>query len=614
MNRHESFKDYETAGSISSNPRILIKFPRMPEKVVEPPPTAEDAAEIFRVEEKKSYYCKECNKNFSSGKGLGGHMSSAHVQANKDHSSCKKLKSKMATMKAQCKYSGPSYSGSGLEDNLCAVCGKRFPSQKSLYGHMRCHPDREWRGMGPPPVERRMEWSEASIESGFRCTGRDQEGGEYDDSDSGPDVVPRTAVFLDTLKGWSVKAKRGRSARVATVSPPKDPRAPSSEEEEALSAGHELLRLLKRNLDSVKQIGGEVDQGMTMRTELDGEVNFKKHSLARQGPELDVDVSFKKHPLARQGPELDADVNFKKHSLARQGPELDVDVSFKKHPLARLGEESDGEVGFKKHPLGPRAPESDGGDNFKKHERVYDHPTKKQIVCRMEVTNGTESGTGDWKKTREYKRRKLTPRTPTMKIWDTNAMDDGRKMPWNADKGKGRAEVPPESRKKSRESEEQLLFGALSVLANGRREISQHQIPTESKPAATAVKLSRIRPKDDSGLSSPEKHTCTTCNKVFTSHQALGGHRSSHNKFKMTIVNTIDSYLQDTKPKIMTVRRKNDVERRQSGQCSDRCHHKKCHNDDDNNKGEEKVVRGFDLNMMPDENGAAVDIQDKHIW
>ncbi|KAL6518712.1 hypothetical protein OROHE_017762 [Orobanche hederae] len=528
MNRHELLKDYETAGSISSNPRILIKLPRIPEKMVEPPLPAADAAEIFRAEEKKCYYCKECNKNFSSGKGLGGHMSSAHVQANnKDHSSFKKLESKMATMKAQCKYSGPSYSGSGLEDNPCAVCGKRFPSQKSLYGHMRCHPDREWRGMEPPPIERRMESSEASIESGFRCTGRDQEGDEYDDVDSGPDVVPRTAGFLDTLKGWSVKAKRGRSARVATVSPPKDPRAPSSDEEEALSAGHELLRLLKRSLDSVNKISGdEVDQGMTTNTKLDGEVNFKNHSLARQGPELNVDVSFKKHSLARQEAELDGEVSFKKHSLA------------------------------------PRAPESDDGVNFKKHKRV----------CGIKVNNGPGSGTGDRKKTREYKRRKLSPRTPRMKIWDTNAMGDGRKMPWNPDKGKGRAEVLSESGKKSNEteSEAQLLFGALSVLANRRRESYQHQSPTESKPAATAVKFSPIRRKDDSGLSSPEKHTCSTCNKVFTSHQALGGHRSSHNKFKMTIVNTIDStagssgsYL-DTKPKIVAVRRKNEVERRQS--------------------------------------------------
>lgn len=36
---------------------------------------------------------------------------------------------------------------------ICRVCSRDFLSWKALFGHLRSHPDRDWRGCFPPPVE-----------------------------------------------------------------------------------------------------------------------------------------------------------------------------------------------------------------------------------------------------------------------------------------------------------------------------------------------------------------------------------------------------------------------------------------------------------------------------
>ncbi|RVW18777.1 hypothetical protein CK203_107739 [Vitis vinifera] len=47
--------------------------------------------------------------------------------------------------------SGVAENIGGTDQAKCPVCSKGFHSKKAMYGHMRCHPEREWRGINPPP-------------------------------------------------------------------------------------------------------------------------------------------------------------------------------------------------------------------------------------------------------------------------------------------------------------------------------------------------------------------------------------------------------------------------------------------------------------------------------
>ena len=89
--------------------------------------------------------CEFCGKKFSSGKALGGHKR-FHLQAQRKE---RELANKANNCDGNNGYTKFSPSNSS-ERFICCLCNKDFPSEKSLFGHMRSHPDRDWRGVHPP--------------------------------------------------------------------------------------------------------------------------------------------------------------------------------------------------------------------------------------------------------------------------------------------------------------------------------------------------------------------------------------------------------------------------------------------------------------------------------
>nr|GEY45503.1 zinc finger protein ZAT9-like [Tanacetum cinerariifolium] len=76
-------------------------------------------------QESMKHLCKLCNKSFSCGRSLGGHMRSHMINSSNhddDHHHEMKNETSLSVL-----------------DKICKECGKGFQSWKALFGHMKCH-------------------------------------------------------------------------------------------------------------------------------------------------------------------------------------------------------------------------------------------------------------------------------------------------------------------------------------------------------------------------------------------------------------------------------------------------------------------------------------------
>ncbi|KFK27201.1 hypothetical protein AALP_AA8G348500 [Arabis alpina] len=226
----EQFPGYKTnCGFSLGKPRlesINVKIPKIQAEKEEEAKEEEEhhgvmSMDLEEGEEDKKHICCECGKEFRSGKALGGHKRIHMVETRK-----------FSMMRPKMVSGVVSRSEKGEIEVACCVCHKKFTSMKALYGHMRFHPDRGWKGVNPPQLG-------TSSSSTLSNDDHDDEllSSDYDDDDDNDDDdddenselwdnnwdMENVLDLKDSIRGWSVKGKRGRtSVDHLKVDPPQE--------------------------------------------------------------------------------------------------------------------------------------------------------------------------------------------------------------------------------------------------------------------------------------------------------------------------------------------------------------------------------------------------------
>ncbi|XP_042478397.1 uncharacterized protein LOC122059589 [Macadamia integrifolia] len=479
---------------------------------------------------KENRICKVCKKGFSSGRALGGHMR-VHAQlvqekrqeeeeqlpqfqfqdilpispdTNKNNTTTQIIPNKhhhgnnkksvigsyggaagrpMNSMNSRAHIHPKSTKmmkttidhNSNSSDPSCFLCGKNFRSMKSLFGHMRCHPEREWRGIQPPlppspsdpPPQILAAPKTTSISSASTLSDKDSSGSAYryhhhggklktntttDDHQLGSSLLStaRSAINLaKSLSSWSITAKRGRQAIHAAVPPPSDTASASASAEEQ----------------------------QPMPTDADTDAAYQLMMLSHDNP---LSPAFPSHsypysssdriedPLQTMG---DLSKRRRRDDDNEDGDESQSagarNSEYLPQPIIRKIEEDDDD----KEDEGELGSKTSTDDDYSSLIRGHRPDESDQLSCMFEMALG--------QKVKKHMRRKKKK----MKLRDLERVIV--------------VEMGPIDYKKQ-----------------------QHDPTTPS-------------------LS--DRFKCRTCNKTFPSHQALGGHRSSHKMSKnVPIITTTD--------------------------------------------------------------------------
>ncbi|KAI3456738.1 hypothetical protein Pfo_013401 [Paulownia fortunei] len=407
--------------------------------------------------------CHICHKAFSSGKALGGHMR-IHVQrANKKDLVFKKKLNVHQTItfkkqnpreeaeekvidfvKKKHRYKKTTtatnlYGGSDnkIKKPTCIICGKDFRSMKSLFGHMRCHPERDWRGIHPPS-------SMAKNSSSSSLSDADPP--KIDDQMEllASGEKNREVDLAESLRGWPVTARRGRKAMAAASSS----ELSSSEDDQLRDAVNYLMMLAR---------GASLESGVTQRQKL-GE-SEAANSFCK--PKI---LGINRVPKSKKLMIDQSTMGITTHS-----------------PVEQLGNEQRGsnEVG-------------------------------KAVIAGSGLVNGESVNKSECQEWLEEHEHNYVSDDDQMDSKSTGQLND-------RDFESTNFKVLIKNKKKRKK----VKLCDLELAKNASPVIPVHQ---------KVVEVTSI---------TPDKYRCNTCDKSFPTYQALGGHRSSHNKFNIIIHNSM---------------------------------------------------------------------------
>ncbi|GAA0139735.1 hypothetical protein LIER_01222 [Lithospermum erythrorhizon] len=443
--------------------------------------------------------CPICNKTFSSGKAFGGHKSSAHVQSKGQKSCSKKLIKR--------KYNNNNNNNSakfvvGDDDFIdedgdyyyyserliektglnkmrkigitCHHCEKDFPSKKALFGHMRCHPDRPYRGMEAPDSSN-LNDDDVDIENSpiishdGKCEVEEEveeeeadEINQENDMGVGTSEVAKATKVVDLAQdlvgvGWFRKGRRGGG-------------------DETVANSSSAMMDNKSDSISNNQIYQHCSDDSFEECRLASHLLIYLHNSGGSKSNPDEERVAEAIPMASQS----------------EGMELFLDFAMSKKTVEKSEQSSNEEA------------EVAG---------VINQLKKNKGKSKAILENGLDDD-------------------------DNNSSDDTdsddelvRKLDY-AKKGKGISLGKKKRISKYNNDKKVIIkWNKLSSSSAGDN-VDYHDI---SPPSAAAPP-----PPPHSATENGKEFRCSSCGKTFPTHQALGGHKSSHNKFRMNIHNTID--------------------------------------------------------------------------